>query len=162
MRTLIASALLLLTATAMHAQNVHVTPRGARPRPAATSSNATMAATSKAPTLTPAFKLAAEAALDVIDTAGWDDDAPEVVFAPLYAKARNELNRAKREVRTRQDAIAAKKLLVLFTSTGLCRSWRKMGVDYKECEARRVSEYDGAAAAIGAKTWDDINDLAGP
>ncbi len=144
-----AVVLLLLAALAGHAQQV--APRAPTSRAAAT-------------TLTPAFKSAAEAALDAIESAGWEDGASEVVFATQLANARSELNRAKREVRTKQDAIAARKLLRLFNSVDLCRSTRKLGGgdSYKECLTQRGERYDDAAAAIGAKTWKVVNELAGP
>jgi hypothetical protein len=143
-----AVVLLLLAALAGHAQQV--APRAPASRAAATA-------------LTPAFKSAAEAALDAIDTAGWDDAAPEIVFGTQLANARHELNHAKREVRTRQDAIAAQKLLLLFNSVGACRYLRGGSSDlYKECLADRGERYDDAAAAVGAKTWKVVNELAGP
>ncbi|MBZ5627735.1 MAG: hypothetical protein LAO06_02600 [Acidobacteriia bacterium] len=148
-----AGILFLLAALAGQAQEP---PRTPTPR-------TTAATSTKALVLTPAFKSAAEAALDVIDTAGWNDDAPEIVFATQLSNARNELNHAKREVRTRQDAIAAQKLLRLFGLVDLCRSTRKVGAEsYKECLAQRGAQYDDAAAAIGAKTWKIVNELAGP
>jgi hypothetical protein len=143
-----AVVLFLLVALAGHAQQV------AQRAPAASS---------KALTLTPAFKSAAEAALDAIDVAGDVDGSAAVAFEMQLANASSELNRAKREVRTRQDAIAVQKLLRAFNVVRLCRSERGLGADrYGNCLEDRRAKYDEAAVAIGAKTWKTINELAGP
>jgi hypothetical protein len=141
-----AVVLLLLAALAGHAQQV--APRSPAPRAAAA-------------TLTPAFRPAAEAALDAIEVAGDVDGSAAVAFEMQLAKANGELNRAKREVRTRQDAIAAQKLLRAFNVIRLCRLERGLGADrYGNCLEDRRAKYDDAAAAIGAKTWKIINELA--
>lgn len=111
----------------------------------------------KSAAMTPSFKSAAEVALDAIDSARSSDRGPELVYALQLAKARDELNRAKREVRTNADAIVAVKLLRYFNAVDLCHLERQAGQS-SECDQNE--RYQDAVAAIGAKTWKTINAMS--
>ncbi len=143
-----AAFVLFLVTGSVAAQNAHTSPSKASAGPL---------------TLTPAFKLAAETALDAIDSAGWAGESPgEAVFATQFANARNEIDRARRQVRTRQDAIAALKLRRVFEVVESCRRERGQGEDaYTRCLDQRGDPYNDAAISIGAKTWKTVEKIAG-